>query len=205
MQVTITAVGAFAWLSNSSLAHRLPEKILYRLPAYVPWQLRETPAYSSLRSFPPEYIPATAGAAGWHISLDQRRIVPGARGTARPSTLPTSLQQSETSKGDVKLHGQLSAPASVLLASFFFPDEELIGISPAALSLDAATGLTRIALPAGFISVRLDHRAIMPDVLLGDIASALLISLLFLLHSNSPVLFGLKEKARQEPEGLQGG
>ena len=108
-----------------------------------------------------------------------------------------SLQQSQTSEGDIVLRGQLSVPASVLLASFFFPDEELVGIPSKTLSLDAVTGLTRVALPAGFISVRLDHRAITPAVLLGNIASAfgaLLILLLFSLRFMVPLLPGLKEK-----------
>ncbi len=181
-QLAVPAAGAFVWLSGSPLARRVPEVVVYRLPIYAPWPAREMLAFEGMRSFPPEYIPADAHAAGWHVSEDQQMLVPGEQGRAVPSALPASLAESQSGDGDLLLRGSLAAPGSLLLPSFFFPDERLTGTPGAAIALDGATGLTRIKLPAGAVLVRIDHRGATPSVRLGRVASgvgALVLLLLF--------------------------
>ena len=75
----------------------------------------------------------------------------------------------------------LSTPVSFVLHSFFFPDEQSVGSPRAAISLDAATGLSRITLPAGPVAVRIDHQAPIPSVRFGRMACALGVLMLLLL------------------------
>ncbi len=192
VQMAVPALGVFVSRSSSSYARRIPLKLRLRAPSYAPASMRETPAYETLRAFPPEYIPAYAHNAGWHVSEDQWSLVPGAHSTVEATVPPPTLIESNSAGGDILLHGTLASSTTLLLPTFFFPDEELKGGTHGTLSLDQATGLTRLRLPVGPVDLQVSHALTLPSVRLGDFASVLGAMLVLLL-------FSLSYLARRQP------
>ncbi len=183
----------FSHAPGQHFARHVPVVVTYRLPSYAPRGMRETPKYAQIRSFPPEYIPAGAHNAGWHVSSNQEQLVLGTRALAQPPQPPPGVREAQNSDGSIALRGSPAQPVSFLLPSFFFPDERIFG-PVGALSLDPPSGLTRVALPAGSFSVLVAHAAPTPSVTLGRFASAIgavLVALLFAVsfkRSASPAL-----------------
>ncbi len=189
-QFAIMGTGYFFSLPpGQRVAQHVPVVITYRLPSYAPPGLRETPEYSQIRSFPPEYIPAGAHAAGWHVSKSQKDLLLGTQKHLQVPEPPPEIQEAQNPDGSILVRGSLAKPVSVLLPSFFFPDERSVGPTQGVLSLDPSSGLTRIALPAGLFQLRVDHEAPTPSVVLGraaGILGAILIALLFAVSFRRP-------------------
>ena len=153
----LMAAGTGAYLSGTTAAHpRLAVSIALALPMYVPWVQRDLPENAQKRSFVPEYLPAGAHRAGWHIGPSEDQLLPGAGG-ASVSALPPGLAETREPDGALHLTGTLAAPQSLLLPTFFFPDEMTHGQSAGSVRLDPPTGLARIDLPAGRVEVTLRH------------------------------------------------
>ena len=153
----LMAAGTGAYLSDTTAAHpRLAGRIALALPVYVPWAQRDLPGNAQKRSFVPEYLPAGARRAGWYIGPGEDQLLPGAGG-ASVSVLPPGLAEMREPDGALHLTGTLAEPRSLVLPTFFFPDEMTLGQSAASVRLDPATGLARIDLPAGWVEVTLNH------------------------------------------------
>ncbi len=184
-QVGIMGTGFFlSQAAGQRFAEHAPFFVTYRLPHYAPSGMRERPKYAQIRSFPPEYIPAAAHDAGWHVSSDQKELLLGTQKSVQLPEPPPGLQEARNSDGSITLRGVLVRPVSLLLPSFYFPDEGVFGPGQGALSPDASSGLTRLALPAGSFNIRVAHASPTSTVTLGRYASvsgAILIALLFAL------------------------
>ncbi len=205
-QCFVPGLGRYVHRDGDLHQRQFPTFVRFRTPAYAPQGMRELPAYETLRSFPPEYLPATAHAAGWHVSEDQWALIPGEHGTAHPDTPPPGLIETFNAEGGLLLRGTLPAPVSITLPTFYFPDEQLTGSSRAMLTLDRSTGFTRITVPAGPVSIRVSHTAPTSAVTLGRIASVLgfliLAALLLLSSRRAPVARDVDEVHRVKVTGL---
>ncbi len=145
-----------------------PPAMAALFPRYAPPGMRELPFYSRKRSFVPEYLPASASAAGWHLSPDERLLVPPAGVPSTPALPGSTMTEAREADGSLTLHGSVDAPTSVLLPTFYFPDIVLSGAAPATLALDPPSGLARVFLPAGAVAVRVAHTGTLPIVVGAD-------------------------------------
>ena len=174
----LIAAGIGAYLSDTTVAHpRLPGRIALTLPVYVPWAQRDLPGNAQKRSFVPEYLPAGARRAGWHIGPGEDRLLPGAGG-ASVSALPLGIAETRELDGALHLTGTLAGPQSLVLPTFFFPDEMTLGQSAGLVRLDPPTGLARIDLPAGRVEVTLRHSRPLRLLRDGHLASVVGVTLL---------------------------
>ena len=150
---------AGGWVSLSHRPATFPTVFINeRLPHFVPWSQRDLPAYAVRRSCVPEYIPAAAVEAGWHLDGAQSHLL-SATGEPPRLTVQTSLpvHVSQGPDGAFHIRGNLSTPASLRLPTFFFPDEQVLGSAGAAIKPDAGSGLTLVSLPRGPFTIQVDH------------------------------------------------
>jgi hypothetical protein len=170
LQFADVGLGAFNSLSSFGQRHPLPTVLKDRAPKFVPWSARESPLYANPRSSAPEYIPASAHRAGWHIA--KKFLVPGDNGNAVPPSPPSGLHETEGADGVISLEGQLTAPLSLDLPLFYFPDESAFGSPHVQVHPDAATGMAQLQLPARAIALQITHTATPPSVRVGHEISA---------------------------------
>jgi hypothetical protein len=169
VQLADVGMGAFASLSSYGQRHPLPATFKARVPKFVPWSRRESPLYADPRSSAPEYIPAEAHRAGWHIP--KTLLAPADRGAVPPPP-PAGLRETEGGDGAISLQGRLAAPLSLDLPLFYFPDESASGSPKVQVQPDVATGMVRLQLPAGAVALQIAHTATPRSVMEGQEISA---------------------------------
>ena len=147
---TAILLGAAAlWLPYSALTAPLPGLARYdwtRLQPPPPGP-RPLPAVN-----PPEYAPRAAARAGWRADdpgTDAMLLEALARSRAAAPGLHIRIDPA-----GLRIEGEAAAPAEILLPQFAFPGWSLAGMpAGAALATDPATGLLRLALPAGRVDL----------------------------------------------------
>jgi hypothetical protein len=189
IQLADVGMGAFFSLSRFGVGHHWPSPVTVRAPKFVAWSARESPLYAKPRSSVPEYIPAGAHRAGWHIRNE--RLAPPNDGAIVSPPTPRGLSESEAGDGFIRITGNLAAPVSMDLPLFYFPDESASGSPAVSLHEDAATGMAQLQLPAGEIALRIAHNAKPPSVREGEEISAAGAMLILLLLGAS---FGTRNK-----------
>ena len=178
-QFAFAAAGAFLSHSAFQAHHHVPGRVAGRLPVYAPYAQRNLASFARKRSLVPEYIPADARRAGWHLSPEFDQLLPGAAASFIPPP-PENLAETRLPDGTIRVTGSLPHSESVLLPVFYFPDEGLVEMPDRPVVLDRSTGLAKVSLPAGRVAASLTHARLLPSIRYGQIGSTVGAGLLML-------------------------
>ena len=184
VQCLVVMLGGYLSFSNVRKQHHVSSVLLTRVPLYVPRAQRMLPAYADRRNYAAEYLTAGAHAAGWHLDDNNEHMVPS-RAISTVPALPAGLRVTTEADGSVAVRGFLGQPTTILLPQLYFPDEVTVGGAARNLSLDEKTGLAKLDLPAGQVTLAMTHDGVLPALERGrrmSVLGAFLLLLCLLLE-----------------------
>ena len=168
LQLAATYVGAYR--SLCAQPRQRSDHASSWLPVFVPFGARDTQQIADVQSTVPEYIPAEAAQAGWHVSEQREGVVFKTQGP-RPFTPQQGLTIHPVRYDAISISHTSSQPQVVLLPEFYYPDEQTntaLQVEP-----DARTGLARLELPAGTTTLLVTHTRPVHGMVAGYLLSAL--------------------------------